>query len=93
MEREAVMPNADRIRPWSEDTRYWQYRGQPVLLIGGSREDNLFQIDDLEEQLNLLASVGGNYIRNTMSDRDEGNVYPYLRLDDGRYDLGQWNEE
>jgi hypothetical protein len=93
MERDAVMPNADRIRPWSEDTRYWQYRGQPVLLIGGSREDNLFQIEDLEEQLDLLASVGGNYIRNTMSDRDEGNVYPYLRLDDGRYDLDQWDEE
>lgn len=93
MQREPVMPNEDRIRPWVQDPRYWQYRGEPVLLIGGSREDNLFQIPDLEAQLDLLASVGGNYIRNTMSDRDEGNVYPYRRLDDGRYDLDQWNEE
>jgi len=93
MQREPVMPNADRIRPWSEDPRYWQYRGRPVLLVGGSREDNLFQIADLEEQLDLLASVGGNQIRNTMSDRDEGDVYPYAQMPDGRYDLDQWNEE
>ena len=93
MEREPVVPNVDRIRPWREAPRYWQYRGQPVLLVGGSREDNLFQIPDLEEQLHLLAGGGGNQIRNTMSDRDEGNVYPYRRLDDGRYDLDQWNEE
>ncbi len=93
MEREPVMANDQRIRPWTEDARYWQYRGEPVLLLGGSREDNLFQISDLEEHLDLLASVGGNYIRNTMSDRDEGNVYPYRRLDDGRYDLDQWNDE
>jgi len=93
MEREAVMANAERIRPWSQDARYWQYRGEPVLLIGGSREDNLFQIPDLEEQLDSLASVGGNYIRNTMSDRDEGNVYPYRQVGGGKYDLDQWNEE
>jgi len=93
MERAPVMPNPDRIRPWSENPRYWQYRGEPVLLIGGSREDNLFQIPDLEEHLDLLASVGGNYIRNTMSDRDEGNVYPCRQVEGGRYDLDQWNEE
>lgn len=93
MQRDPVIPNQDRIRPWSEDVRYWQYRGEPVLLIGGSREDNLFQIPDLEQQLDLLASVGGNYIRNTMSDRDEGDAYPYARLDDGRYDLDRWNDE
>ncbi len=93
MQREPVMPNEDRIRPWVQDPRYWQYRGEPVLLVGGSREDNLFQIPDLEEQLDLLAGVGGNQIRNTMSDRDEGDVYPYAQLADGRYDLDQWNEE
>jgi len=93
MAQEAVVSNADRIRPWSANTSYWQYQGHPVLLLGGSREDNLFQIPDVQEQLDLLASVGGNYIRNTMSDRDEGNVYPYARLEDGRYDLDKWNDE
>jgi len=87
------MPNADRIQPWLTNPRYWRYRGRPVLLIGGSREDNLFQIPDLEEHLDLLASVGGNVIRNTMSDRDEGNVYAFKRLGNGKYDLNQWNGE
>ncbi len=93
MQRDPVMPNEDRIRPWAEDARYWQYEGEPVLLIGGSRQDNLFQIPDLEEQLDLMVSVGGNYIRNTMSDRDEDNAYPYARREDGLYDLDEWNEE
>lgn len=87
------MSNADRLRPWTENPRYWQYKGRPVLLIGGSREDNLFQIPDLREHLDLLASVGGNVIRNTMSDRDEGDAYPYRRRANGQYDLQQWNEE
>jgi hypothetical protein len=30
-----------RIQPWSQDGRYWQYKGKPVLLIGGSDQDNL----------------------------------------------------
>jgi hypothetical protein len=90
-----LQPTTDRIQPWSEDPRYWQYQGEPVLLLGGSKDDSLFQIPDLEEHLDLLASVGGNYIRNTMSSRqDHGfEVYPYERLEDGRYDLDQWNEE
>ncbi len=49
---------------------YWQFRGEPVLLLGGSVEDNLFQIPNLEEHLDLLAAAGGNYVRNTMSSRD-----------------------
>ena len=53
----------NRIKPFAENPRYWQYEGEPVLLIGGSREDNLFQIPDLKEHLDLLVSVGGNYIR------------------------------
>lgn len=87
--------NGDRIRPWDENPRYWQYRGRPVLLLGGSKDDNLFQIPDLEEHLDLLHSVGGNTIRNTMSDRkDHGyEVYPFFQLPDGKYDLDRWNEE
>ncbi len=85
--------NDDRIRPYPADPRYWQYRGEPVLLLGGTCEDNLFQIPHLEEHLSLLASVGGNYVRNTMSDRDGGNVYPYERLPGGKYGLKRWNPE
>jgi len=87
--------NANRIRPYPKNPRYWQYKSKPVLLLGGSKDDNLFQIPDLKEHLNLLASVGGNYIRNTMSARvDRGfEIQAFKRLPDGKYDLNQWNDE
>jgi hypothetical protein len=83
------------IKPYIKNTWYWQYKGEPVVLIGGSDEDNLFQWtgSKLTGHLDLLVSVGGNYLRNTMSDRDAGNVYAFRRLDSGRYDLNQWNDE
>jgi len=85
----------NRIRPYSENPMYWQYKGKPLLLLGGSKDDNLFQIPDLKEHLDLLESVGGNYIRNTMSDRKDKSfeVYPFKRLPNGKYDLNQWNDE
>jgi hypothetical protein len=87
--------DAERIKPLAEDPRYWQYKGQPVVLLGGSKDDNLFQLPDLEAHLDELREAGGNYIRNTMSDRpDQGfEVYPFQKLDNGKYDLGRWNDE
>ena len=83
-----------RIRPWPENPFYWEYRGKPVLLLGGSVEDNLFQIDELREHLDLLRSVGGNYVRCTMSSRDAGNVWPFARDEQtGLYDLDRLGEE
>ena len=84
-----------RIQPWSKNPRYWQYKGQPVLLLGGSKDDNLFQIPDLKEHLDEIRAAGGNYIRNTMSDRrDKGfEVYPFFQRPDGKFDLEQWNDE
>ncbi|MBV6654964.1 MAG: hypothetical protein KI786_14465, partial [Mameliella sp.] len=73
--------------PW-----YWSYKGNPVMLIGGSNEDNLFQSPDYLEQLDLLQSLGGNYVRCTMSSRDEGNVWPLAKGDDGLYNLREFNE-
>lgn len=85
----------ERIRPWPENPRFWCYQGRPVLLLGGSQDDNLFQIPDLREHLDEMAAAGANYIRNTMSDRRDGGfeVYPFLQLPDGRYDLERWNPE
>jgi hypothetical protein len=92
-----VQASADenRMRPWQENPRYWQYKGRPVLLLGGSKDDNLFQIPDLREHLEEMREIGGNYIRNTMSDRqDRGfEVYAFGRLQNGKYDLDQWNAE
>ncbi|MEO1973744.1 MAG: putative collagen-binding domain-containing protein [Pirellulaceae bacterium] len=85
------------LRPWDENSWYWSYGGKPVLLLGGSDDDNLFQWPEkqLVAQLDRLAKAGGNVIRNTMSDRkDKGfEVYPFKRLDNGKYDLNAWNDE
>jgi hypothetical protein len=97
-----------RIKPWTEDPRYWQFKGEPILLLGGSNQDNLFNHpnigpDGLEAHLDLLTSVGGNYLRNTMSSRDrvdansdlynDNNLYPFYRDEtSGLYDLSRWNE-
>lgn len=79
------------IQPSKAHPRYWQYQGEPIVLLGGSREDNLFQIPDIEPHLNMLAEAGGNYIRNTMSSRDDGDVWPFAVRDDGKYDLNSPN--
>ncbi len=82
------MRDADRIQPWPEDPFYWQYRGRPVLLLGGSVQDNLFQIPELEAHLDRLAAAGGNYVRCTMSSRDPGDVWPFEHdPETGLYDL------
>lgn len=92
-----VEENLPALQPWVKNPWYWSYRGEPVLLLGGSDDDNLFQWleKDLVVQLDRLAAAGGNVIRNTMSDRkDQGfEVYPFRQRDDGRYDLNEWNEE
>ena len=79
-----------RIRPWPENPRYWAYKGRPILLLGGSIEDNLFQRPDIETQLDRLQSVGGNYVRCTMSSRDPGDIWPFERdPTTGLYDLNR----
>lgn len=91
--------NENRVQPYSQNPWYWQFRGQPVILIGGSAEDNLFNHPDLPPNglaahLDLLRSVGGNYVRNTMSCRDEGNVWPFYQdPESGLYDLNRMGEE
>ena len=77
------------LKPSTEYPWYWSYGGRPLLLLGGSDDDNLFQWNagDLTTQLDRLESVGGNIIRNTMSDRkDQGfEVYPFYSVEDGMY--------
>lgn len=91
--------NADsiRIQPWDENLWYWQYKGEPLMLLGASSDDNLFQwpAEILIPHLDSMKSVGANYVRNTMSDRqDRGfELYPFLKLDNGKYDLEKLNDE
>ena len=83
------------IRPYSKNPWYWEYKGEPVILRGGSDDDNLWQwtAKRLTDQLDLLQSLGGNYLRNTMSDRTEGNVFAHAKNNIGMYDLEVWNDE
>lgn len=85
------------IQPWKGNPWYWQYKEKPVLLLGASNDDNLFQWpkDILIPHLDSMRNIGVNYARNTMSDRnDKGfELYAFLQLKDGKYDLDQWNEE
>lgn len=89
-------PTPGQLQPDADHPMFWRHRGEPVMLLGGSVEDNLFQLvaADLDPHLDLLASVGGNYVRCTMSPRDPGNVQPHF-LDDatGKYDLERWSDE
>lgn len=93
----AALAAEPALQPWPENPWYWSYRGKPVLLLGGSDDDNLFQWPEnqLLSQLDRLVEAGGNVIRNTMSDRNDRGfeVYPFRQRDDGKYDLAQWNDE
>jgi len=91
------------IKPYIKNSSYWEYHGKPIMLIGGSDRDNIFQwaghSKKLTDHLDLLFSCGGNYIRCTMSSREytsEGYrwdllPYPFARIN-GKYDLTKWND-
>jgi hypothetical protein len=87
----------DRVQPSDENDWYWSYGDDddPVLLLGGTDKDNLFQWtgDRLHDHLDDLVEAGGNFVRNTMSDRKGEDVSPFERTGGGTYDLQRWNEE
>lgn len=89
----AQKSSSDRIRPWKADLSYWQYKGEPVLLLGATDNDNLFQNVNLVSHIDSLRRFGGNYIRNTMSDRDPGDARAFAALPGDKYDLDKWNRE
>lgn len=85
-------PEPSKLSSSTSNPMYWEYNSEPVLLIGGSDLDNLFQWDGtvypwpdgttLTQHLDLIYSNGGNYIRNTMSSR---SYEPSDDLDPLRY--------
>ncbi|VAW17999.1 hypothetical protein MNBD_BACTEROID01-2117 [hydrothermal vent metagenome] len=87
----------NRIQPWPENPFYWQYNNVPVLLLGGSNDDNLFQWpeEQLIPHLDSMKETGANYVRNTMSSRvDKGfELQAFKKLPNGKYDLNLWNDE
>lgn len=85
---ESYIDSKERVQSYTGNSYYWQYKVKPVFLIGGSWQDNLFNHPSgLEDHLDLMTSVGGNYVRNVMSHRNLGNVFAYSRSEDGIFDL------
>ena len=80
------------IKPYTKNPSYWEYQNRPVLLIGGSDNDNLFQSDDVATKLDKLKAAGGNYIRCTLSCSDPGDEWPFWRAG-LRFNLNKFNPE
>ncbi len=82
-----------KIAPSETHLNYWTLNGELSVLLGGSKDDNLFQIDNLEAHLDEMVAVGANYVRCTMSSRDPGNVWAFAQREDGLYNLRELNPE
>ena len=80
------------IQPYAENPYYWEFDGKPVVLIGASGNDNLFQNQDVAHELNIMHSIGANYTRCTLSSRDIGDDLPYWRTG-LRYNLNKFNPD
>ena len=83
----------DRIRPYDKNPNYWQYEGHPVLLVGGSKTDHIFLLDDLATHLEEIAHSGANYVRCVMSQREGKDLKPHLLREDQKFDLNQWSKD
>ena len=58
-----ISVDKNRIQVYKGNPRYWQYKSEPILLLGGSVEDNLFQIPDIKEHLDhWLDNLHVNYV-------------------------------
>lgn len=86
------------LKPWPANPRYWLLNGVPRLLLGGSVRDSIFQLELplLRRELDIMVAAGGNYLRNTMSDRISptlgDSVFAFKQRPDGKFDLNQWND-
>jgi hypothetical protein len=82
------------IAPYPGNPFYWEYNGKPILLIGGTNHHDMFnRPTGIYEELYLLHSIGGNYIRNVMSHRHPGNEYPYIIAEgEDKFDLTLFND-
>jgi hypothetical protein len=90
------------LSPYTANPFYWQDgSGDPIVLIGGSDHDSIFQwnYNALVTHLDLLKASGGNYIRNTMNSRSwdpindfqvDGYPQPFAKTGN-IFDLDQWN--
>lgn len=96
------MASGNPISPFDGNSFYWQFRGQPCLLLGASAKNNLFQCAcpahpsgiNLPEHLDQLADAGGNFLRCSLSAREPGDVQPFNKQNkSGLYNLSSHASE
>jgi len=85
------------IQPYSVNNSYWQYKGKPIMLLGTSVTDHLFladgyEVSSLRSHLDEIKAIGTNYVRNTMSQREDWPLVAYFRRSDGKFDLNRFND-
>jgi hypothetical protein len=93
-QQQRKIPSREYITIDPESPWYWNYKGETILLLGLSWQDNLFNHPTrLEEHLDVIQQAGGNYLRNTMSHRNVGNEFAFERDENGLFDLTRFNSE
>lgn len=85
---------AQGIKIYQKNPFYWEYKNQPNLLIGGTSTNAIFLLEkeELKQQLDWLASIGGNYSRVTMSGGRGNDPRPFI-MENGKYNLDKPNPE
>ncbi len=71
-----------RIKPYTENPGYWQYKGQPVMLLGANTTDSPYLLADQEAYYDELAGLGGNFTRYNVKQRLDNNlvkIFPYKK--------------
>jgi hypothetical protein len=86
----------NRIKPYKNNPAYWQYKGQPVMLLGANATDSPYLLPDQETYYDELSDLGGNFTRYNVKQRlVDGLVqmFPHQKLPSGQFDLEMWNED
>ncbi|MBU1822901.1 MAG: hypothetical protein KKG00_15545 [Bacteroidetes bacterium] len=92
----ATTLRAQDVIPYPKNPHYWQYKGQPVMLLGANKTDSPYLLPNQEAYYDSLARLGGNYTRYVVKQRLDPNltqIFPFKKREDDKYDLNQWNEE
>lgn len=80
------------VTPYEGNAWYWQIDGEPTVLLGANETDHTFLMKGRAAYLDQLQAMGGNFVRNVMSQREpEAANRPHRQLPNGKYDLDHWN--
>lgn len=71
---------------------YLSYNGEPLLAFGPHFEHMFFDDYDVEAWTEWAVAHGMNHCRTRLYHAYYRNYSPFLKTEDGRYDLTQWDE-